>query len=91
VGTLEIVRKTLFEIKHCVGNLNQIDEPPFYTNFFSPSASYVRYSPWVGIPKIRVLGQCDGLSPTSHFGNVPHPWALPIERHKPNIIMNLNI
>ncbi len=22
------------------------------------------------------------LSPTSHFGNVPHPRALPIERHK---------
>jgi hypothetical protein len=26
-----------------------------------------------------------------HFGDVPLPWALPLVKHKGNLIMNLNI
>jgi len=29
------------------------------------------------------------LNLVSHFENVPHPYALPIIKHKTNIIMNL--
>jgi hypothetical protein len=27
-------------------------------------------------------------SPASHFGNVPHPWDLPIIKHEAKFIMN---
>jgi hypothetical protein len=27
-------------------------------------------------------------SPTPHFGNVPHPWALPTIKHEAKFIMN---
>jgi hypothetical protein len=38
--------------------------------------------------KVHSLGQQLGLTP--NFGNVPHLWALPIIKHKVNIIMHLN-
>jgi hypothetical protein len=35
-----------------------------------------------GIPKTRGLGGGNSQVPTLHFGNIPHPWPLPIMKHK---------
>jgi hypothetical protein len=41
-----------------------------------------------GILKIRSLGWDNKRSPTSHFKNVPHPWALLIAKHETKFVMN---
>jgi len=35
-----------------------------------------------GIPKTRGLGGGNSQVPTLHFGIIPHPWPLPIMKHK---------